>query len=196
MWELGRIQTCLHNSPFSLRSTSCLLKRFSRQGSRQTQSNFINQGETFLLLFGLSKRKKGTGQIAAFGYLHTTSTSSAFEDFVEGSVTGDPKPDSFSLTGINCFTWSNSIWSIIKLQVPSGTIQYNDMLRCWDLFGEAVDDSGVEKAQIQSGSVFPFLAVYSSCAYCLALTHRPELQLMNHCSYFLLQVPLGRSAAA
>ena len=116
--------------------------------------------------------------------------------FVEGSVTGDPKPESFRLTDINCCTWSNSTWSVIKLQVPSGTTQYNDMLRCWDLFGEAVDDSGVEKAQIQSGSVFPFSAVYSSCVYCLALTHRPESQLMNYCSYFLLQVPLGRSGAA
>lgn len=47
------------------------------------------------------------------------------------------------------------------------------MLRFWGLFGEAVDDSGVENAQIQSGSTFPFSAICSLCVYCLAMTHRP-----------------------
>lgn len=70
------------------------------------------------------------------------------------------------------------------------------MLRCGDLAEEAVHGSSVRKAQIQSGSGFPFSAVCSSCVYCLLVRHRAELQHVKHCSSILLQGLLVRSGAA
>lgn len=135
-------------------------ERFARKGSRQTQGDGRNENKAFLLLPGLSQRKKSTGHVSAFGSSTAISTCMALENFVEGSVTGHAKAESSSLTDISGSTWSNNNWNAIKAHVPSCTVHYTDVQ--WDcgLCGEAVGDSGVERTQIQSQSAIPFLTIY------------------------------------
>lgn len=72
-----------------------------RKGSRQTQGDGRNENKAFLLLPGLSQRKKSTGHVSAFGSSTAISTCMALENFVEGSVTGHAKTESSSLTDIS-----------------------------------------------------------------------------------------------
>lgn len=111
-------------------------ERFARWGSRQTQGENTEYEASFGLSTSLvHQRGRRAWGIFCIWFPPCNITVHGLSSVFWGQCNRSSK-DWVSLADINCFTWGDDTWNVIKLQVPSGTIQCNDVLgsiwrSCW-----------------------------------------------------------------